>query len=48
MSENYQEEIETGNENSWKKITYESPACESYRPLDIMRDWVDQSSELKF
>ncbi len=48
MNKNNQEEIETGNENSWQKKTYESPACESYRPLDIMSDWRDQSSELTF
>lgn len=48
MNKKEQEEIETGNENSWKKKTYESPACESYRPLDLMSQWQDKSSELVF
>lgn len=48
MNKKVQEKKETANKNSWEKKTYESPACESYRPLDLMSAWQDNSSELQF
>lgn len=31
-----------------EKATYQTPACESYEPLEIMSAWQDRSSELVF
>lgn len=48
MNNNYHDKKETENENNPEKKDYESPDIASYRPLDIMRKWADNSSDLTF